>query len=293
MMGIPGGPVFQETDQPLPLPPAAASALLPPPDMPAPSASHPVEAGPRTTGDRRRRAVVLGLGIWMMAVPGFVLAAVWPKPAHRAVLLMAWGLILIWVLGCGWVMWRGHPLWDRLATKLPLPWPLKFVLGCTLLALLEEAITTSMTNCAPLLGVEVGQAYITASAHYLDVVLYHSVVVFVPLFIGWAVLLRWWRFTRFAVFVLFGITGLLAETISFGPQNLGNFAMWIFVYGLMVWLPAGWVPAERPAKPPRWWAYPAAVILPFLFLPTLFVLAPWLWLTAKHPPIHFPPIGGG
>ena len=129
----------------------------------------------------------------------------------------------------------------------------------------------------------VGQAYITASANYFDVVLYHSVVVFVPMFIGWAVMLWRWRFSPFAVFVLFGLTGLLAETITFGPQNLGNFAFWIFVYGLMAWLPAYCVPADRPARPPRWWTYPLAVVIPFLFLPLMAVLAPWLWLTPKHP----------
>ena len=48
----------------------------------------------------------------------------------------------------------------------------KFVLGCCGLPwlLLEEAITTLMTNCAPFLGVSIGQAYITASANYFDVV---------------------------------------------------------------------------------------------------------------------------
>jgi hypothetical protein len=190
-------------------------------------------------------------------------------------------------------MWRWRDLWCRLVERVRLPWMLKFVLGCTTLALVEEAITTLMTNCAPLFGVRVGQAYVTASANYFDVVLYHSVVIFVPLFIGWAVLLRRWRFAPFAVFVLFGLTGMLCETVAFGPQNLGMFALWMLVYGLMVWLPAHWAPPERPAREPAWWAYPLAVVLPFLFLPTLFVIAPWLWLTAKHPPIHFPPIGAG
>ncbi len=110
------------------------------------------------------------------------------------------------------------------------------------------------------------------------------------MFVGWAVMLRRWRFSPLAVFVLFGLTGLFAETVSFGPQNLGNFAFWIFVYGLMMWLPAYCVPTERPARRPRWWAYPLAVVIPFLFLPLMGVLSPWLWLTPKHPTIHFPPI---
>jgi hypothetical protein len=227
------------------------------------------------------------MAVWTTAVCGVVLIATWRSPEHRAVLGMAWGLIILWIAGCGLAMWRWRDFWNRLAAKVPLPWMLKFVLGCTLLALTEEAITTLMTNCAPLFGVPVGRAYITASANYLDVVLYHSVVVFVPLFIGWAVMLRRWRFPPFAVFLLFGITGTLCETLSFGLQNLGNFPFWMFVYGLMVWLPAHWVPPERAARPPRWWTWPLAVALPFLFMPLVAVLAPWLWLTAKHPTIHF------
>ncbi|MGE5293506.1 MAG: hypothetical protein ACM3VT_01625 [Solirubrobacterales bacterium] len=233
--------------------------------------------------------LVLSLAAWMLLVSGFVLAIGWKNPVHRAVLGMAWGLIVLWVGGCGLTMWRWRELWRRLTVRVRLPWSLKFVMGCTMLALVEEAVTTLMTNCAPLFGVSVGQAYITASASYLDVVLYHSVVVFLPMFIGWWVMLRRWRFSPLAVFVLFGLTGLVAETLTFGLQNLGSFAFWIFVYGLMVWLPAYCVPEDRPARQPRWWAYPLAVVIPFLFLPLMGVLAPWLWLTPKHPPIHFPP----
>jgi hypothetical protein len=239
---------------------------------------------------RWARRFVAALAIWLLLVSGLVLALNWGKSAPRAMLLMAWGLILLWIGVCGFGMWHWRARWCSLADRVPLPWMLKFVFGCVSLALLEEAITTFMTNCAPLFGVRIGQAYITASANYLDVVLYHSVVVFVPLFIGWAVLLRRWRFSPFAVFVLFGITGTLAEASAFGLQSLANFGLWIFVYGLMVWLPAHWAPPERSARVPRWWAYPLATVVPFLFMPTLLVLAPWLWLTAKHPSIHFPPI---
>jgi len=34
------------------------------------------------------------------------------------------------------------------------------------------------------------------------------------------------------------------------------------------------------------------VVGPLLCVPLDFVLAPWLWLTPKHPPIHFPPLVG-
>jgi uncharacterized protein len=36
--------------------------------------------------------------------------------------------------------------------------------------------------------------------------------------------------------------------------------------GMMVYLPACTVPEDRPAKPPWWWNYPLAVILPFPFV---------------------------
>jgi hypothetical protein len=267
------------------------------PDYLSPAAmNHLVNSSTTDLPDRRsggQRWLIIALAGWATLLPGLVLAVVWKNPVQRAVLEMAWGLMILWIGAGGLIMWHWRATWDRLAAKVRLPWMLKFVLGCIALALVEEAITTSLTNCAPLLGVRLGQAYITSSANYFDVVLYHSVVVFVPLFIGWAVMLRFWAFHPFAIFLLFGLTGALCETLSFGLQNLGNLGFWIFVYGLMVWLPGRWVPADRGAKPPRWWAYPLAVVLPFAFLPLMFLLAPWLWLTAKHPSIHFPPIGGG
>ena len=171
-------------------------------------------------------------------------------------------------------------------------WSAKFVVGCILLAMLEEAVTTSMTNCAPLFGVKLGQAYITASSNYFDVILRHSVVVFVPMFIGWAVLLKYWRFSPFEVFLLWGITGTLLEFAYSGYQGVPNFPFWILVYGPMVWLPAHFAASTRLAMPPKWWCYPLAVILPPLFLPLDLVLAPWLWLGGKHPDVHFAPIIG-
>ena len=164
---------------------------------------------------------------------------------------------------------------------------MKFVLGCITLALLEEAITTAMTNCAPFFGVPFGQAYITASANYFDVVLYHSVVIFVPLFIGWAVLLWRWRFPPLAVFRALwdhGSTRRDALVRATESRQLRDVDLRLRPDGLAARLR---VPADRPARMPRWWAYPIAVVVPFLFLPLLVVLAPWLWLTPKHPPIHF------
>jgi len=45
---------------------------------------------------------------------------------------------------------------------------MKFILMATVLALIEEATTTTMTNLARLFGVKVVQACITASTNYLE-----------------------------------------------------------------------------------------------------------------------------
>jgi hypothetical protein len=173
--------------------------------------------------------------------------------------------------------------------RLPFDWRVRFVIMATLLALIEEAITTSMTNLAPLFGVPVGSAYITASANYLDVVCLHSVVVFVPMFVAWAVLLQRVDFRPSVVFLLFGLTGTLAEAGFGGAQAFAEIAMWVFVYGLMVYLPAYCLPAERAARPPRGWHYALAVVLPFIFaIPVAAVVG-----ALHHVRIHFPPIAPG
>jgi hypothetical protein len=67
--------------------------------------------------------------------------------------------------------------------------------------------------------------------------------------------------------------------------------MWVFVYGLMIYLPACSRPADRGARPPHWWHYPLAVILPLLFM---VLLVPWglikFYLHPDPSSIHFPPI---
>ena len=232
---------------------------------------------------------VIGLALWLIATTSLVTVAVWKNPVARAVLGMGWGLILLWIGVGGGLMYRFREQARNLAARIHLSWRWQFILFSTGLALIEEAITTTMTNLAPLFGVPVGQAFITASTNYIDVVKMHSVVVFIPMFVGWQWLLGRWRFTPFQVFVLFGITGTLAEC-SFGVQHLREFGLWIFVYGLMVWLPAGCVPAERPARLPRWWHYPLAVIIPFAFillLPTPLLIK---WYDPHHPAMHFPPL---
>jgi hypothetical protein len=212
----------------------------------------------------------------------------WQVRSHRALMMMADGLALFWIVIGGLLMYRFRDHARNLVRRLPIARPVTFVGFATVMALLEEAVTTTMTNLAPFFGVRVGDAYITASANYLDVVLGHSVIVFVPMFIAWAWLLSRYDFRPAEVFLLFGLTGTVAETGTFGPQNLAMAGFWIWVYGLMVWLPAYALSTRAaPRRPrPRPWHYPLAVVLPIACAIPMALIVMQL-----HPmSVHFPPI---
>jgi hypothetical protein len=219
------------------------------------------------------------LGGWGALAYGLV-AAVILLGSHdidqRDVILEASGLIWLWVILGGWVIKRYHAAMAAWLQRIRLPWGLRFVLLCTLMAMLEEAVTTGMSNLAVHFGGASPAGMITASTNYFQVIAYHSVVVFIPMYVVWALLLWRWRFTPIEVMLLYGLTGTLAETLTFGAQNLGAVGMWTFVYGLMVFLPACTVPLDRRARPVRWWHWPLAVALPF-FGGVLFVPLVLLW----------------
>jgi hypothetical protein len=197
-------------------------------------------------------------------------------PDNRAILKMGIALILLWCVLGGTVMSLLRDRFVSWARRIPLGWRTRFVLLCIAFALLEEAVTTSLTNLAPLFGGVTDAARITASKNYLEVVLLNSVIAFVPMFLGWAWLLSRYDFRPVEVLLLFGLNGTLAETLAFGPQNLLQVGMWTFVYGLMAFLPACTVPEERGAVPARWWHWILAV-----FLPLVFIIPLALWLIAR------------
>jgi hypothetical protein len=151
---------------------------------------------------------------------------------------MIWGLVLVWVVGGGLLMFWSRDRVKKMVAGTPLGRRLVFLLFAAGLSLSEEAVTVGMTNLAPVFGVSIGQAYITASSDYLTVVAFHSVVVFLPIFLVWAFLLTRYSFQPNTVLLLYGLTGLLAETGTFGFQNLVAGGLWVLVYGLMVYLPA-------------------------------------------------------
>jgi len=236
--------------------------------------------------------IIAAWGTFATTVVVFLVYRNEADPDKRAVLSMGVSLILIWCVlgGLAMRLWR-----DRLtglAKRLKIDWRVRFVLLCIAMAMLEEAVTTSLTNAAPLFGAATDAARITASKNYLEVVLFHSVIVFIPWFICWAWLLHRYDFTPAEVVLLFGLNGTLAEALSFGPQNLLQVGMWVYVYGLMVYLPAHTAPADRNARPVRLRHWILATFLPLVFvIPlTVFVLVKILLLvrhaltTAFRPP---------
>jgi hypothetical protein len=216
------------------------------------------------------RIAIAASAVWLMVIMsletiGTFTNASLETPVARAEVDMTWGLVLIWVAGGGSVTLVLRERARETFSSLPGGPRLKFFMLATGLALVEEAVTTGMTNLAPEFGVKIGQAYITASANYLDVVLFHSVIVFLPMFVAWAFMLSRYAFDPKAVLLLYGVTGMLAETISFGFQNLIEAGLWIFVYGLMVYLPAFVASPVAGARPPKTRHYVAALLLPIVF----------------------------
>lgn len=201
--------------------------------------------------------------------------------AH-AMFLMAFLLFVIWVVIGGYLQKKYILQFYEKITE-PKKYPiLSFGLTATLLACAEEAITTFLTNQAPNLGSAVGKAYITASTNFFDVIFFHSVIVFVPMFFMLGYILKKYDISPFGAFLLFGIVGVIAEIGFSGPSTAINTPFWIFVYGLMVYLPAHYfVRTER--KKPFFLLYPIFIIM----ILASAALTAWIPAVNNHPSIHF------
>ncbi len=221
--------------------------------------------------------------IQVSSISAFILIGSKSLP-HKAVIGMILGLVLFWIITGGLLALRYKQAVRCWVLRLPGSWQLKFVIFATVMALLEEVVTVSMTNCAPLFGVKMGQAYITASANYFDVVLGHSVIVFIPQYIAWAWVLTKYQLSPVSVFLIYGVQGLTGEAMFGGVAHLLNM-FWMFVYGMMVYLPAYCIPVNRGAVRADWgiiWRMFVLFISPGLFAAVVMKL---------HPvKIHFPPI---
>jgi hypothetical protein len=184
--------------------------------------------------------------------------------AKGAMELMDATLVLVWVGIGGLVMLLLRNRSRAFIRALPGGWRKKFVLGATFLALIEEAVTTTLTNLAPIFGARMGEAFITASTNYLEVVLYNSVIVIVPMFVVWAWLLSRYSFGTGTVVLLLGLNGVLAEAIHGGLVAVAMAPIWILIYGLMVYLPAHAAPDNRGTVKPCWYHYILALVLPII-----------------------------
>ncbi len=174
-----------------------------------------------------------------------------------AIMLMAAALALVWNVIGGVIMFLVRNPARELAAKSRLGRSATFVIFATLLALLEEGVTTTLTNLAPVFGN--AQAFITASRNYLEVVVWHSVIVIAPMFFVWSGLLAKFRFRPACVFLLFGINGVLAELVTGGGLALLMAPFWIFIYGLMIFLPAYSFSTRAETPEPSWYHYPMAI----------------------------------
>lgn len=247
------------------------------------------EVGPSPLVVWGKRIFVSVLVVWQLLLSTLLLLAGLEDPLLWALACMMWGVNLLWILTVGFISILARKHVQHYGTNAPRFLRTKFFFACTSLVLIEEAITVAMTNCAPMFGVEFGEMYITASGNYLDVVLFHSVIVFLPQFAAWAWLLHRYSFTPFSTFLLYGLTGWVNETLFAGP-NLLALAQWILVYGLLVYLPAFLFRGKKDRKRPGCLLFFVALLLPILAsIPMVLLL--WFVITPGHPSIHFDPIG--
>lgn len=205
-------------------------------------------------------------------------------PVPRALILMGMTLFFLWVVIGGYVQKYFQKRYFEKLTSFRKRPVLYFTIGATFLACIEEAVAVMITNLAPLYGVRLGEAYITASSNYFMVIFFHSVIVFVPMFVTLGFLLKRYAISPFRAFVLFGLIGVFAETLFSGPQAILNAPFWMLVYGLMVYLPAHiFVGLER--KKLSLLFYP--VLLPLIAFSA--IATAWIPALLDMPKIHFAP----
>ena len=99
--------------------------------------------------------LIRALGVYSVLVVGLIASVILTSADadvhERAIIKMALGLIFVWIVVVGTLMVRYRAPITTRVRNMPLNWRVKFVLFATGLALLEEAVTVTMTNMAPLL----------------------------------------------------------------------------------------------------------------------------------------------
>lgn len=217
----------------------------------------------------RSTQLIKVLAVYSVLTPGIPIGLTLLSPEaaweQKVGALMGLGIIVFWCIIGGGLMYRYREAFKKMFECVTWRWQYKFVFFATLFAPLEEAVTVSLTNMAPLLGVSMEVAHATASANYFHTVLGNSVLLFLGWFVAWAWLLTRYDFPKTHTFLLFGLLGAIAES-SFGVCHL-FVGFWFFVYGLMIFLPLYAIPEQRPAlKKPGLLHYGLAIVLPLLVM---------------------------
>lgn len=190
-------------------------------------------------------------------------------PIGRAIMGMGIGLMIFWMFIGGFIQLMIHKKLPKIKSKIVL----YFTLFSVLLILIEEAIATTMTNLAtPLFGVSPLDAYITASTNYFTVIFLNSVVVIAPMYIVWGIILKKYKFNPLWVYIIFGVTGTISESLAFGMQNMFLVGFWMNIYGLTVALPA-YLLQDDTRKTPSILLHIEMIFLPILAsLPVVLIL---------------------
>lgn len=209
--------------------------------------------------------VVLAYGILLMALLLLVVSDPDVNVNDRAIIYMGfWALWICWIGICGTLMYKNREKIKRWVNMNPENWVGKFIIFAVCLLLLEEVFTVTLTNLYWVFGAEYGKAYITASDNYFETVLMHSAIVIWPAYLFWAWWLKKYDFHPNWVFILYGLYGTLGEMMYGGVQAAQAVGMWMFVYGLMIYLPAYCIPENRGAKRPKFIHYILTFLLSYL-----------------------------
>ena len=190
-----------------------------------------------------------------------------------------------WIVLFGGITYRFREAIKRMLSGTKYFCRTNFALIAIFLALIEEAVAVAMNSLADDFGAPAGQ-YLTITNSYLDLVLFHSAIVFVPMFITWAWLYLRYDFTPEQAFLLFGISGFIAEIIInpswFTALLTGGF--WIFTYGIMIYTPAYAFGHQRKSCiKARWYHKAMAVALPLVSaVPVAFIISTVHPVTGFH-----------
>lgn len=186
-----------------------------------------------------------------------------------AIMKMSIFLSFLWIIIWGTFQYFFKDIVRKMINMTEKKWKKKFFVLCIILVWIEEAIAVTMTNNVVQFWWEPWKAFITASTNYFEVIFLHSIIVFIPMFYAWILLLKKYDFSTAQVLFFFWISWIIWE-IFMNPIALISW-FWIFIYGLMIALPVYCLPKRNLRKPWFTW-YVWALILPTLFsLPAVWI----------------------